>query len=940
MSYSEILFPLGANGTTLTVDNTNLRGIGWVPGGGGGGINAVNPGNNIDVATVAGVATVSLENPLTAPLNIGTQPMTGVVAITHDIGATPLTISNANANQNVVLNTNGGIVLSNSALQVPAIRDAGGLTGVANQVLSAGPGGGSLVWVAQGGGGGGITAVNAGNNIDVATVGTVATVSLKAPLTTNLDMGAVDITTSTVNGQIEMVLNGDGRFVVSQNSAGGDNIPALTIQNQNANANEVHIDIYKNSASPAVNDGIGAISFHANNSGGVKQQFAYIQANCIDPTAGSPNASISMYSCVNNTVPSEYLRLSGSSDRVESYKNIDMVGVSPVIMGSTCGNLSLNTSSSSGAGSITVQSKGILQMTAPTSLFANTTGFSLTATQQSVISSPIQILSGSVSTLNLEMIYRATLQPDLTASPYVVNPALFDANGQGITLINNSGNGSNDLQSVQTIGFSIHTQTFSTLFFGGNGGFLVSGYNTYNLTAEIRMGATMANILSNDTNQYIYIILGVSAQANANFCNAVWFNDAHQPDIAIFGGSFVIGAGGNTGNGPVSNFPSNVSNILVINTALANGQIFPYDMNASGGFYGFNGVVRCFSQIPLSGVMIYGSPNQELYVAVGGDFLDTIPSQGAGNELAGIAKIRIDNIGNSQFNIGYLYGLITFFLPFDYISFLGVSTAVGSQDANSYLVAGGNFTAGGGGLGWNGEYLIATSWNYWDTGQGAWATSFFVNEPLYNTPGSFITAGAPANPSATVNLEWIFSIFNTTTQLFDTIKKYIDIQFTSTNTNIIQQGHPSGVFSYAMEIGNLYPLSLKYAIGGSFKYGQTPFVYEFANSSYLNLGGIINFGNCSRQISTTGDWWFFRDPETAGNPGIDNYTEEIPNNIVAIVINTTSAMPFVNYLTPTIFNETITLSSTNNFALGTYVGHNTNDRRILIHTHNGAFFTN
>jgi len=536
------------------------------------------------------------------------------------------------------------------------------------------------------------------------------------------------------------------------------------------------------------------------------------------------------------------------------------------------------------------------------------------------------------------MIYRATLQPDLTSSPYTLNPAVYGANGQGLTLINNSGNGSNDLQTITTTGFSIHTQTFSQLFFSGNGGFLVSGYNNNSLTAEIRMAPTMANILSNDITQYIFILLGPPSVPNANFVNAVWYSDTYQPSIAIFGGSFVCSAGQFCSNGPINVFPSAVSNILVISTDPTGGQIFPYDMAGAGGFYGFNNQVRCFAQLPMSGIMVQGSPNSNLYVAVGGQFLDTTPPQGGGNDLAGVALIKIDTVGNQQFSIQQIYGLVFFNLPFDYVSFLGVSAVPASQTLQSYLVMGGNYSAGGNN--WTGLYLAASSWEYWDATQGGWANTFFFNETPYDTVGSYITAGFPANPSANTNTEWILSIFNTSTQLFDTIKKEITYNGVSWNTSIavIETGHPSGVFSYAMDIGQTYPLSLKYAIGGSNKFGQTPFCFEFANTAYLNLGGTLNFGNNAYQASTA-VWWFFRDPETAGNINNDNYTEEIPNSIIPVVINTTSALPFVNYLTPTIFNDTITLATTNNFALGTYVGHGTNDRRILIHTHNGATFS-
>lgn len=242
-------------------------------------------------------------------------------------------------------------------------------------------------WTA-GGGGGGITAVNAGNNINVATVGTIATVSLQAPLTTNLDMGAVDITTSTVNGNIETVLNGTGAFLISQGSIGGATNPATSFQNTNGNANAVHLDLYKNSATPANNDGIGVLSYHANNNAGAKIEYARIATNQRDVVAGSENGSISLLTCLNNPAPTEFFRCDGSTGFNQLYRSLETNGLiiqnslsiaglnlrntfggstttisttaigSPIVMGTGNTNSPITITSTAGNSGITIQSVG------------------------------------------------------------------------------------------------------------------------------------------------------------------------------------------------------------------------------------------------------------------------------------------------------------------------------------------------------------------------------------------------------------------------------------------------------------------------------------------------------------------------------------------------------------------------------------------------------
>ena len=184
----------------------------YLPAGGGGGIAAVNAGTNISIPNPA-VPVVAVRNPLNAPLNIGTQNITGTTAqvqiadaasaanlssaeLTFTDVATPainsqfsrtavefadgvattslsaggiaetqnlvLEIQNNAVGGGIQLNTNAGAgtISTNSAFQPQRILDTAGGAGTAGQVLSSLGGVAGTAWVPNGGGGGGVPIVN------------------------------------------------------------------------------------------------------------------------------------------------------------------------------------------------------------------------------------------------------------------------------------------------------------------------------------------------------------------------------------------------------------------------------------------------------------------------------------------------------------------------------------------------------------------------------------------------------------------------------------------------------------------------------------------------------------------------------------------------------------------------------------------------------------
>jgi len=133
----------------------------------------------------------------------------------------------------------------------------------------------------------------------------------------------INITPSSGNN-CNVLVDGAGNFAVSQSSAGGPTQPIVEIINTNGSAQAGHIDIYKNTNTPATNDGIGALSYHANNASATKVEYARIQADQRDITAGSENGSISVLVCENSATPVEYLRVNGSAGTTDLYKGLNI----------------------------------------------------------------------------------------------------------------------------------------------------------------------------------------------------------------------------------------------------------------------------------------------------------------------------------------------------------------------------------------------------------------------------------------------------------------------------------------------------------------------------------------------------------------------------------------------------------------------------------------
>lgn len=202
-------------------------------------------------------------------------------------------------------------------------------------------------WAIGGGGGGGVASVVAGTNINIGGTAANPVVNVVNPIvlangtdTTSYSQlgitksvgattlgitsttGAIDLTPIAA-GDVNVNVSGTGRVHIIQGGTGGDTQPAISVENNNGNANGVHMDLYKNSASPAAADAIGGLSFHGNSSTGVKTEYASIDATIADPTNASQNGSMSLLACVNSATPVEFFRVNGANGTNQLYRPLD-----------------------------------------------------------------------------------------------------------------------------------------------------------------------------------------------------------------------------------------------------------------------------------------------------------------------------------------------------------------------------------------------------------------------------------------------------------------------------------------------------------------------------------------------------------------------------------------------------------------------------------------
>jgi hypothetical protein len=199
------------------------------------------------------------------------------------------------------------------------------------------------------GGGGTVTSVSAGTNISVTGTASAPIVNLRAPLTSQLDVGTQDITTSIINSDIEILPTSvDGTSATNSKAVkincigiGGQAYPALILTNTNTTGS-VALEIYKEKPTAGADgDVLFNQSVYGKDSANARSEFTRITHTIRDRTAGIEDGSIE-FGCFVNGSNNTLLQLNGNENQINCLTNLDM---NDKDITTTVGTLDLTTTS-------------------------------------------------------------------------------------------------------------------------------------------------------------------------------------------------------------------------------------------------------------------------------------------------------------------------------------------------------------------------------------------------------------------------------------------------------------------------------------------------------------------------------------------------------------------------------------------------------------------
>lgn len=764
-------------------------------------------------------------------------------------------------------------------LSAVCIEDATGSKGTSGQVLTAGSGS-SLVWGAGGGGAGTLDATLALGN---SATGTYANINL------------------------------------TDTATGGQANPIMSLTNTNATTGGVFIDLYKNRTG-ATNDVVGAIHMSGKDASGNKVQFGGIQSVITSAGgAGGVDGALDFYSCVNGG-SSLVWRLNGADNENNSFRPLDMNGNNITTSSS---NMLITSASSTGTGTMSITGKGNTNITSNTgsiALTATSQNIALTAsTYQHLITTQstftgTELHYGKITTANSTQVYQPFYQPLLTSTPNTFPIGEISQEGQQIMLINSKGDGNNELTIIPTPNFTITIFEYITSL----SSYVAGGYNHIQARPEIRCGTSLNDILADITSgAFTYIELPATANPNG-YISCMCYDPTLFPTTIAVGGYF--SATPSDPYNPSGSYSSYVSNFLCINISTTN--ITPLNMEDAGGFpytnqYGPNGVVNTISA--YNGTYFGGTGNAFI---LGGIFT-ALNSNGGTGLPAGYSAMYIPVGGFTPLNLRW----IVLFEANNNINTIIV------YDAN--VLVGGDFTAiNVGGASGGTQYL---SWcNNLNSGSflpvGSGATPF--------TPPSTCSAGSKAiiNPSGANEGFVAFRATGSPT----TYPVYnCNIADLTQEPVLYKDDFPAEITGFGVDT-DASPMKLNFIVG----YDTTiippinNFVWDYTTPQYLDLNGTIGIQNVSFETTASPNLPYFciTGSKSFNTPYQISFFNEIGGG--SVVINTTTALPFVDANQTTLKWNKITLGVRNNFAMGTIVGFGTDDVRILIYSQNGATFSN
>ena len=422
----------GAVGTSGQVLTAGTGGQVLWGAGAGGTVTSVGAGTNISITGTATDPIVNLLSPLTSPLDVGVQNITG---------------------------TTGALTFSNTAVspQSQTSLQAGGIDVQDTSFPAL------------------ITTMSKSGFTTQNTAGALLTI---AP--TGLSSIGTPISITPLAGQdCNVVVSGAGGLHIQQATTGGSANPSVRITNSNASTGGVNVDFYKNRTG-ATNDIVSALNFYGKDNAGTKTQFGGIESVITSAGGGGGvDGALDFYSCVNGG-KSLVFRMNGADNENNSFRPLDMNGNNIV---TNSGNMTITTSASTGTGNMTLTSKGAMSQTA--------TSFSLSAPVQSTFTSPLEIHSGKLTTSSSQQVYTPLYQPLLNISTATIPVAEIQVEGQQVSLINSRGDGGNELAPIPSPNFTIT----SMIYLSTISSYIAGGYNQIQNRAEIRCASTVNNIL-------------------------------------------------------------------------------------------------------------------------------------------------------------------------------------------------------------------------------------------------------------------------------------------------------------------------------------------------------------------------------------------------------------------------------------------------------------
>jgi hypothetical protein len=157
----------------------------------------------------------------------------------------------------------------------------------------------------------------------------------------------------------------DTQLKLTSSTTGGSANPILTLTNTNADSSSVALEVFKDKGvAPTNGDVLFQQSVYGEDSFLNKQEYTRITHTIRDITGGAEDGSIEMGCFVNGSF-ANFLQLNGNQNEINCLKPLDMDGHN---IRTSTGNLTIDTTGSSGSGNITIAGKsaGITNINATT----------------------------------------------------------------------------------------------------------------------------------------------------------------------------------------------------------------------------------------------------------------------------------------------------------------------------------------------------------------------------------------------------------------------------------------------------------------------------------------------------------------------------------------------------------------------------------------------